>query len=1230
MEQAIGEKRYQLCRMVLINAGTNKNTASGRITSIDPRGGAAVLGANGVGKTTTLRLMPLFFGYLPSKLVAGSGGATGMLKFLLPDDTSAIAYEYRRGDTSDLRLAVLRRRQDDENAPMYRIYRCGFDERLFVKDGFFLADQEAQEQANTLGITGTRMLTSADYRAVILRTSNPVKDKRLRDYRLEHSFGPNSLDLLDRLMGAMLVDKVDLDDIVQVAVSRVQSNIGQAEHGKLPFKQKAAQIDDWVSLRRACEDALAQSSKVADQKVAIEEYAAIENQLRASWWNVSHLKSLKEKEQLLAGSELRDLRAGHGDQSLQDERQRSALEDEVRDSSEAARAARDRWSDLNAEQTRFSSEDAIGWEERIRNEEQLQARHQRLTHQIELATSAQTDVLAETEKLKKAAESETQQAIAGLQAAKEEPQLAYDSAIEEIAKKEAPAVQSAEQAADSAIGELQQGMEPLARALGEWAAKQQNPQPDPAHNEALRVANGALQANAIELNKSQTALAAATASQVSAKGAYDARELLVRQATARHADAERALGEVEALVSPAPGSLLYTLRQHPDESWKRNLAKTLDVGLLSRADLGPEFIGEDAPTLYGWDIHLESVRTPDWADDGAARAAVEAAGAKVAAAKSLVVATSAELGAKSDALAAATEAVKIAEAEKSVLEARAIPLLANKDKAELDIRNATSAALREAQERLIQLNKDLEESKRAVADAQEEKTETLNRIRREFRALREDAATVRKSALAQIDASIKTASSLLEAELAGLDKQLNDRLNKAGVDVDSLAKVKADAGKLWDDLVQIQNHKPFVQSWKDFLARGGAAMVAEAKTASELTQGLAAKALQNFNAHEEAVRKRNREFNAAVEKLEARVSRCETDASSLGHLLESFDGKPAYVAPTVTLDVGVDTLRGTVDEQRTELAEKMAEIRNRHTQLSSKLRSGHKVLTKFVEDWLSQDPSRLGSDIGQALALCQCHGQIGAEIVRQNNLELRTIFANIDALHTALQTFKTEVGRVNKQIQEGLSAVTCFERISELNLWIATNFEELGFYAKLRKMTALIQDYAVSGAYLNDRELAPRDIATALGDFASVVGRDGSLEINLGAYISIGGSVLDNGTLREFKTQRELEAISSNGLTSIVMICLMCALVNTMRGEDQVWIPWVTDEVGDFDQQNLLALMQMLKDNRIDIVTASPSLDLMQRGVFARRYLFEDRGRVRLYRQSAPLVPASASAEVQV
>ena len=88
------DAKYQLRSMYLVNAGTNKSRPSNRITSVDPRGGALVMGPNGVGKTLTLRLLPLFFGFSPNRLLGDNDAKRGsMVEFILPDDRSAIAFE---------------------------------------------------------------------------------------------------------------------------------------------------------------------------------------------------------------------------------------------------------------------------------------------------------------------------------------------------------------------------------------------------------------------------------------------------------------------------------------------------------------------------------------------------------------------------------------------------------------------------------------------------------------------------------------------------------------------------------------------------------------------------------------------------------------------------------------------------------------------------------------------------------------------------------------------------------------------------------------------------------------------------------------------------------------------------------------------------------------------------------------------------------------------------------
>ena len=173
----IDSPSYRLRRMVLINVGTNKNKPSGRITAVDPRGGAAVLGENGVGKTTTLRLLPLFFGHLHSAIVDPQKGQQNMVRFVLPTDMSAIAFEYQRGSDNELRLAVLRRRADDPDSLCYRIFRCGYRRELFVHEGRFLGEEETQKAAIELDrkvLSDMAIADKAAFAALVTRIKSVV------------------------------------------------------------------------------------------------------------------------------------------------------------------------------------------------------------------------------------------------------------------------------------------------------------------------------------------------------------------------------------------------------------------------------------------------------------------------------------------------------------------------------------------------------------------------------------------------------------------------------------------------------------------------------------------------------------------------------------------------------------------------------------------------------------------------------------------------------------------------------------------------------------------------------------------------------------------------------------------------------------------------------------------------------------------------------------------------
>ncbi|WP_348635839.1 ATP-binding protein [Cupriavidus sp. AcVe19-1a] len=123
----------------------------------------------------------------------------------------------------------------------------------------------------------------------------------------------------------------------------------------------------------------------------------------------------------------------------------------------------------------------------------------------------------------------------------------------------------------------------------------------------------------------------------------------------------------------------------------------------------------------------------------------------------------------------------------------------------------------------------------------------------------------------------------------------------------------------------------------------------------------------------------------------------------------------------------------------------------------------------------------------------------------------------------------------------------------------------------------------------------------------------GRLEVDLSQHIRIRGKVMENDVEKAFHRESELENVSSNGLTSIILITLLLGMLNMIRGKDAIYITWVTDEVGKFDGPNFIALMDMLRDNRIDVITASPDLNPRHYRKFAQRYRLEDMGVIRTF-----------------
>ncbi len=82
---------FRLTRLILIDS-----YARGKTVEIDLAGHTALTGENASGKTTLLRLFPLFFGEAPSRVIQSDENNLKFARHYLPHTSSYVVFEYER------------------------------------------------------------------------------------------------------------------------------------------------------------------------------------------------------------------------------------------------------------------------------------------------------------------------------------------------------------------------------------------------------------------------------------------------------------------------------------------------------------------------------------------------------------------------------------------------------------------------------------------------------------------------------------------------------------------------------------------------------------------------------------------------------------------------------------------------------------------------------------------------------------------------------------------------------------------------------------------------------------------------------------------------------------------------------------------------------------------------------------------------------------------------------
>ncbi len=1215
----------RLRRMLLVNTRTSGNDTSASINEVDPRGGASITGENAVGKTTTLELFTLFFGTLPSQITETVGGREPMLKFVLPMPYSAIVFEYQCGDDEahDLRCAVLRR-TDNDHRPVYRFINGGFREEAFLRideEGrqLFCDDKQMVDAYIALGVECSRQLDIAEYRAVILGTEARTQDANaLRRMSVVYGFGTR-LTNLDRLIAAVAKERLDFKDFVRLAITIVQERLNT--HGDAPSRQKVTlrqnkdQIARWLRDRSALEVAFGMVKDVGLLREGLEQHNKAEMAFRAVRLEIAPALKLRRERLAATQDSLKQTRSDLSSHNVHSQQMLETLQAAVEGSASYKDLCTNKVREENARRGALHLTEVQDWARALDRADQMQVELQGLDSSAEAMSGKSTDIEVRFTNLVNDARNAARDAASRLRASKED--------IRSRAADEAEALRTASKAQEDGLvaefaaieADLTPQIDELVDGKAKLEAQIEAAQPSRAASDAQAAARVLVRAADQRLLEATGVIASARSAWERAVREQDDADSVVERAEQRVKGAQSDVVEAQSHLNPADGTLLSAIRSHPDEAWKAGFAKILDPTLLSRTDLSPTHNPNvDPGTAFGWQLDTTAISQPIWSDDAQLRQALAQAESTLAASRDRLVEDKELLRRAAESARKKKTSLDEAEAEHSVAVSRQDS--ARKQEADADEqcrievaelkRNGTNRA-QELADQLSELRRQLTNGASQLKCARSEVATSLDaKLRQHEVALKQAVDTIEQEAR---DAEAKG-----ETSVKSLEADRDASLKAAGVDPVRLTEIRNQASGLRLEIRAIIARRPTVDLWRQWLNEGGDQILVNLQVTASNAQSEHQKAKAAYTEYETKAKHVRERLTKEVEHLESLERKLIEEISVVKAMLDEY-GLSEVTLRDVDPEQSLEDLRIRLNRARAQVEDSEVLIRRRHAPIRDQLTGQSSSVADYVQRSLDALPGEM-SLVGKAAELCTIYDGLKRQVLPNAINDVTTILNQVRQFRGVISRFESEVNHFNKELQRGLN-VAQFHRIESLKVAIVSNFAELSLMREIDEIDKFARAHETSLA-VNDRaQLPDAQTASALTKFLQLLRQDSTVELDLAAHVDLKGSVTVNGQTRHFSRPADLEHISSTGINAIILISLLVGMLNMIRGDNDIYIPWISDEVGKFDPGNFKGLMDTLRENRIDPVTASPTLTHAEFRHFARRYVFKDRGSIGMFAPQA-------------
>lgn len=1171
-----------------------------------------ICGSNASGKTTLQRMIPVFYGELPNKVVPRT--RLSFDKYYLPYKNSYVIYEYQR-PYHGLAQVVLTKRVDGID---YRFVDGPYQPEHYLlekKSGVVAREyRDWGQEMRSLGVEITaKMSSTTEYRNIIL---NDIKSARsnsrenIRHRQLASRYGlvqdKYNLRHIEKLVSAVHAKEGKMSTLKSMLAAILEEDGYQHPSNTMTGEKIRHWLRDIKQFMKM--------EELQQSLFDIERVSAGHKETLAVLWYLKSLvdNSVSQQQQVGADTEA-DIQALKRDMSTVSgiyEQERSRLREQKNDAIADLEKSQRQLKSAQTQYDAYRDQDMerIGRElaqlpERRNEQQGLEQHYQRMTaahqgvkqelhtHQLQLAEQQQQANNQFQAKIKEYTAQQQQCHLNELEATKalntetQRQQMAVRTQYE----KQLTQLQNERVAKQAQIGLSTLNAEELEQQnLAEQRLEQAQIQQDEQAKLVYQQQRDLTAAQRVREQKAQDE----------------------KEARSAVAQGELHLEQLRQRLEPPAGSLQHFLSQNI-EHWQYSFGRVLAEPLLQRTDLAPHLIEPESlphtppDVIFGVQLDLHPIELSEYAlSEERMRDHLEQASEQWQRQKIQFKDIENEL-------AKAVEQVKHQQQALDVAEQQLRNLRKN-----VEFAREHKQGIAHEHQQLEQKRKKAIRQRIQQLDLQLEKTQQEQQAVLEELADEQAARAIAQTAEFQKQQQIlQDTIDYIEQEKARLDdnyqQQKNDleqafsaKLAEQGVDEHKLARLKQQIEDCQRHIQNIDRQRDTFNDYQQFMKVTWQGLRLTWLNNEQSAQQQLRVVTAALKQHEAQYKAQQQKKSTQLAQLNEQLEKAKKQLKNLQSVISRMVSLPSTSQePSPTTAAGL--ARGDVSEQITRSHQLLDEQQQLDKRLADEVNSLEANIRKDSDQSFVRFMEEVFSQLGEAPdrqarinALTEIINVLEAkqqQILKQG----RTIGDALFKFFTVFNDIHRRVSDYSRRLTQAVGDELTLDGIDKAEVKISSTIDELSFWQPLKEMIYYYRQWQAPG------ELIPSsEYLEYLSDVAELL--RGNQEYSIESLLKLQLNLTENGESVVIRNDRQLTDSSSNGMAYLILCKFLLAFTRLLRPEAAgVTLHWPIDEIGTLAYHNVEKLFAACDHNNINIVGAFPNAESEVLLLFKHRYLIE-------------------------